>query len=817
MKRYLGKIVFCGLVFFIAYLFSFCEKEKAVFFPPELGELKVTDITDSSAMASCSVVKADGIDIIECGFCYYPEEDSSTIHNIKANIQDFFSICIWGLLPEKEYMVKAYAKNVVGVAYSNIISFKTLHNTDTIPSGNDNDTILTNDTIPLGDLPTVQTFDATNVGTTSATLNGYVWATDNNQITATGFMYGTNANSLTQRISAGIGAGSLSETITGLTVNTTYYYKAYATNNAGTGYGDVKQFTTTSSSVQIPSVTTLAATNITNNSATLNGSVTYSGSATITARGFVYGTSSGNLSNTIQSGSGTGTFGKTITGLSSGTTYYYKTYATYSEGTRYGEVKSFTTTTNVLIPSVSTLSAINITTNSATLTGNITSDGGATVTSRGFVYGTSSNNLSQTVQSGSGTGNFSKILTGLPYGTTYYYKAYATNSMGTAYGNVMSFATERVYSPTVITESATRITTNNATLNGNITSDGGATVTSRGFVYGTSNDNLSNNVQCGSGTSNYSKNLTGLDMGTTYYYKAYAANSAEIGYGELKSFTTEAVYVPTVTTESATIITTNSATLNGNVISDGGSTVTARGFLYGTDTTGFMQSVQSGSGIGNYSKNISGLILGATYYFKSYATNSYGTSYGEILQFTTEYTSYSEPSGYMNGYGYVDLGLPNGTKWATYNIGATRPDEYGDYYAWGQTNINNELLYDGTQPNLPPEADAATINWGSGWRMPTYDEICELRSNCTRTWTTINGINGVLFVGPNGKSIFLPAGGSIMNNNNNYLGSHGSYWSSSRSSTNNYAWYLNFFSGGCTCNATYSYIRKTIRPVCASR
>ena len=214
MKRYLGKIVFCGIVFFIAYLFSFCEKEKAVFFPPELGELKVTDITDISAKASCNVVKTDRIDIIECGFCYYPEGDNSAIHNIKANIQESFSICILGLLPEKEYMVKAYAKNVVGVAYSNILSFKTLHNTDTIPSGNDNDTIPTNidsgtvnghDWVDLG-LPSGLKWATCNVGASTPTEYGnyYAWgeATTKSSYTESTYTYSYSSNPTTLPSSA---------------------------------------------------------------------------------------------------------------------------------------------------------------------------------------------------------------------------------------------------------------------------------------------------------------------------------------------------------------------------------------------------------------------------------------------------------------------------------------------------------------------------------------------------------------------------------------------------------------------------------------
>ena len=138
-----------------------------------------------------------------------------------------------------------------------------------------------------------------------------------------------------------------------------------------------------------------------------------------------------------------------------------------------------------------------------------------------------------------------------------------------------------------------------------------------------------------------------------------------------------------------------------------------------------------------------------------------------------------------NGRDYVDLGLPSGLKWATMNVGASKPEEYGDYFAWGETepkkeyswlNYKFELSTDnngpfskyvtnssyGTVDNktvLDPEEDAAHVNWGGSWRMPTEEEWTELRTNCTWTWTTQNGVNGRLVTGPNGKSIFLPAAG----------------------------------------------------------
>lgn len=159
----------------------------------------------------------------------------------------------------------------------------------------------------------------------------------------------------------------------------------------------------------------------------------------------------------------------------------------------------------------------------------------------------------------------------------------------------------------------------------------------------------------------------------------------------------------------------------------------------------------------------------------------------------------------INGHEFVDLGLS--VKWATCNVGATSPEEYGDYYAWGETEQKENYVWStykfcngssstltkyntktscGTVDDkivLDPEDDAAHIHWGGSWRMPTDAEWSELRNNCTWTWTTQNGVNGRLVTsnkeGYTDKSIFLPAAGYRQYYRLYDAGSHGFYWSSS--------------------------------------
>ena len=188
---------------------------------------------------------------------------------------------------------------------------------------------------------------------------------------------------------------------------------------------------------------------------------------------------------------------------------------------------------------------------------------------------------------------------------------------------------------------------------------------------------------------------------------------------------------------------------------------------------------------------------------------------------------------------YVDLGLPSGTLWATCNVGANAPEEYGDYFAWGETepkDVYNWSTYKwcngssttltkyctnssyGTVDNkkeLDPEYDAAYVNWGENWRMPTYDQQTELRTKCTWTWTTQNGVNGRLVTGPNGNSLFLPAAGYRYGSSFGDAGSWGIYWSHTLYSSNTRNAYGVYFDSGdvdwCNESRCYGFTVRAVR------
>lgn len=190
--------------------------------------------------------------------------------------------------------------------------------------------------------------------------------------------------------------------------------------------------------------------------------------------------------------------------------------------------------------------------------------------------------------------------------------------------------------------------------------------------------------------------------------------------------------------------------------------------------------------------------------------------------------------GIINGHGYVDLGLPSGLKWATCNVGASSPEDYGNYYAWGEITTKSEYDYSNSATyeltisqlqsqgyidgngNLTPSHDAATANWGGSWRMPTKAECQELVDECTWEWTTTqNGVIGARVVGPNGKSIFLPAAGHRIYGSLSYAGGHGFYWSSSpHYYYNDHDAYSLFFNDGYDYVSAHGrYDGQTVRPI----
>ena len=430
---------------------------------------------------------------------------------------------------------------------------------------------------------------------------------------------------------------SLSE----LTDGRTYSVYAFAKNAQGTAYSEkVIKFTTIA--IVVPSITTSDITAISYTSAVCGGDITSDGNAEVTERGICYATTAQPTTkdSVILCGSGTGAFSTVLPNLQDGTTYYVRAFATNSKGTAYGEQKTFATPAYSL-PTLTTAEVTNISYTTATCGGNITSDGGQTITARGVCYSTKSNpTIADSKVASDSRTSFSCNLTGLADGTTYYVRAYATNGKGTAYGEQKKFTTTDYSLPIISTADVTNISYTSATCGGNITADGGQTITARGVCYSTkSNPTIADKkVIKGSGMGSFSYNLTGLSAGTTYYVRAYATSGKGTVYGEQKIFTTIAYSLPIISHIGVDNIFYTSAKLEGSITSDGGQTITDRGFCYSTKSnpTIIDNAVAVGNGMGSFTCKLTGLSSGTTYYARAYAINSKGTAYSEQMSWTTE-------------------------------------------------------------------------------------------------------------------------------------------------------------------------------------
>ena len=380
-------------------------------------------------------------------------------------------------------------------------------------------------------------------------------------------------------------------------------------------------------------------------------------------------------------------------------------------------------------PTVSTSGISEITINSVKAGGSVLSDGGAEVTSRGVCWSTAQQptNADNLTSDGSGTGDFNSTLTGLEEGTTYYLRAYATNSEGTSYGEEVSFTTIATSIATITTAAVTSITTISGVTGGNITNDGLLTITARGVAWATSQNPTveGNHTADGTGAGEFTSNLTGLVDGTVYYVRAYATNSKGTAYGNEVSFTTAAAAPATLTTAAVSDLTSAGLVSGGNISNDGGVAVTARGIVWNTSPNPTLEHFKSsdGTGSGAFVSTITGLSNGTVYYIRSYATNKAGTAYGNEISVITPVTDVEG-----NVYKTVKIGnqvwMAENLKTTKYRNNTAIPQVTDSViwmslttpaYTWYRNNVANKPLgalytwYTIATNNLCPD----------GWHVPT--------------------------------------------------------------------------------------------------
>ena len=590
---------------------------------PKVSAVDVSKITATSATITADVTDHGGETVSEVGF-YYSLDPAVNIETAVKVVKNYagsaFSESLSNLEIFTTYYVKAYAVNSAGVAYSSVVSFKT-----------------------LADVPVVQTLGASEVSSEGATLSGTVVADNGAAIKERGFVWmqgdGTPTTSNSKLQASGT-TGDFTAALTGLEPNKKYSFRAYAVNSMGTSYGAVMTFLTNTS---LPKLSLVNVSAITSTSATLTANVTDHGGETVSEVGFYYSTDPAvdvNTSEKIEKSYAGTAFTASLSNLSIYTIYYVRAYATNSAGTSYSNVITFRTLASA--PVVSTLGSTEVHSAGATLSGTVLTDNGAEITERGFVWmqgdGTPTTDLHKEVVSGT-VGDFTAALTGLEPNKKYSFRAYAINSVGTSYGTVMTFSTVAGL-PVLSSVAVSQITSTSATFTSDVMDHGGETVSEVGFYYSeeeTVDVATAVKVSMNYAGGSFNTAISNLSIAATYYVKSYAVNSAGTAYSNVVSFTTLAS-TPVVSTIDAADVTSSSALLSGTVLTDNGAAIKERGFVWvqgdGTPTTSSRKLTASGT-VGDYTASLTGLEPNKKYSFRAYAINSVGTAYGEIMTFST--------------------------------------------------------------------------------------------------------------------------------------------------------------------------------------
>ncbi|MCX6277651.1 MAG: hypothetical protein NT004_06120 [Bacteroidetes bacterium] len=425
----------------------------------------------------------------------------------------------------------------------------------------------------------------------------------------------------------------------------------------------------------------------------------------------------------------------------------------------------------------------------------------------------------------SNPGKFTSDLSSLTDNIKYFIRPYFSYQGGTVYGAQIDVFTLKRGKPIVVADSAFELTVSSVKIRGTAIFDSGSIITQKGICWDTtSNPTVQKSIgysEEGAGAGSFVTSITLLTDSTQYYYCAYAINEIGASYSDIKSFQTLTISKPTVSTYSATEITSATATSGGNVTDNGGATVTARGVCYNVSPNPTLANnfTSDGSGPGSFTSRLTGLTANTLYYVRAYATNSSGTGYGNDSSFYTLFICGSTitinhvkdliaPVTKTVTYSTVSNIPGEPFKcWITSNLGADRQaiavNDATEASAGWYWKFNRKQGYKHTGAARIPNTtwvtsvnedsdwlaanDPCNIELGNTWRVPTYTELNNVYN--TGGWTDWNG--------PWNSLINLHAAGCLYSSSGSLVnrGSIGYYWSSSQISAAN-SWNLSFHSTG---------------------
>lgn len=694
--------------------------------PPSLSIAEATEVTESGATLTATILDNGGYEPTVRGFAYamYVENagDPTLDDNTKLVIGDKFEITLSDLAANTTYIVRPYATNDAGTGYGESVKFTTSQ--QKIPM------VIANGSGSLANKPVeVVAYEAVCMGAVTED-HGFT-------VTEYGFCYSTESRQPTiessQHIKAQDGAKGFSATLKGLTASTKYYMRAYAKSDKGVGYSATVEFTTDKE--QVVSLTQATVTDRTSSSVTITAQMAYESFSTIKEKGICYGqTANPSVDGTKISDSSTEhKVTATITGLKEGDTYHARAYAITRDGTFYSGDIAFTTETTYA-PSVSKPSVYDKTETGAKVRASIRTNGGLEVTAKGICY--SSTNAKPTLEdlvaiSTEADNSILVSLSDLQGGVTYYVRSYATNAKGTGYSEeVEQFTTTKHTEPTLNGLNVMNIKDDNAEASASIANIGGEgeTIEERGFVVSTSGDPTIDGYNTTKFVSSstedaFSTKLTGLRYNTLYYIRAYAVNKVGTGYSKTLSFETGSSERATLGELKCTKTEAHSLSFSFEVTSTGGAELTSQGFMWRKSGESEYTNV-SGKLTGNtVTGTITGLTENTGYYVYGYVENKNGeTSTG----YNTFNTAKLPPGEGDN----PTPGDDDGTKKPT--VGYTNVSEIYATTAWLSANIESDGKLTITEKGFLWMVDDGTeLTTGNGTKIIVTSGSTSMRHKLT--------------------------------------------------------------------------------------